>query len=192
MDKHRIQNLTTELLKALKEDPDRQGLVKTPERVAEAWEFLTQGKEQSISSVLEEALFEGDYRDMVIAKDIEFFSLCEHHLLPFFGRCHIAYIPNGRIVGLSKLGRIVDVAARKLQVQEQLTVEIANGFERTVKPKGVAVVTQAFHTCIAMRGVGKKQCSVTTTAMRGIFETDKDVRRDFLLSLSNSSGTFGF
>ena len=153
-----------EVLSHIGEDSQREGLLKTPERVAKAMQFLTQGYEQDPSEILKSAMFAEEYNEMVIVKDIEFYSLCEHHMLPFFGKCHIAYIPNGHIVGLSKFPRMVDAFARRLQVQERLTIEIRDCIQETLNPQGVAVVIEARHMCMQMRGVQKQHSSTTTSA----------------------------
>ncbi|AXT49968.1 GTP cyclohydrolase I FolE [Aquimarina sp. BL5] len=163
----------------LGEDVSREGIVKTPERAAKAMQFLTQGYHQDPEEILKSAMFKEDYDDMVIVKDIELYSLCEHHMLPFFGKAHIAYIPNGQIVGLSKLPRIVDVFARRLQVQERLTHDILECINNTLKPKGVAVVIEASHMCMMMRGVQKQNSVTTTSGFRGQFEKI-ETRTEFL------------
>ncbi|WP_298540612.1 GTP cyclohydrolase I FolE [uncultured Aquimarina sp.] len=163
----------------LGEDVSREGIVKTPERAAKAMQFLTQGYHQDPEEILKSAMFKEDYDDMVIVKDIELYSLCEHHMLPFFGKAHIAYIPNGQIVGLSKLPRIVDVFARRLQVQERLTHDILECINNTLKPKGVAVVIEAAHMCMMMRGVQKQNSVTTTSGFRGQFEKI-ETRTEFL------------
>ena len=168
------------LLRMIGEDPDREGLVKTPYRVAKAWRFLTQGYDMDIGDVLNGAVFEEDYNEMVIVKDIDFYSLCEHHMLPFFGRCHIAYIPNGKIVGLSKLPRVVEVFARRLQVQERMTQQIAEALQDALQPLGVAVVCEGRHMCMMMRGVQKQNSVATTSEMLGAFETNMKTREEFL------------
>ncbi len=167
------------IIKNLGEDVDREGIVKTPERAAKAMQFLTQGYHQDPTNILKSAMFAEDYDDMVIVKDIELYSLCEHHMLPFFGKAHIAYIPNGHIVGLSKLPRIVDVFARRLQVQERLTHDILECINTTLKPKGVAVVIEASHMCMMMRGVQKQNSVTTTSGFRGQFEKI-ETRTEFL------------
>ncbi|MEZ4949456.1 MAG: GTP cyclohydrolase I FolE [Saprospiraceae bacterium] len=167
------QNMTehfSEIITQIGEDPKREGLVKTPERAAKAMEFLTQGYHQNAAEILKSAMFKEEYSEMVIVKDIELYSMCEHHMLPFFGKAHIAYIPNGHIVGLSKLPRIVDVFARRLQVQERLTHEIVHCIQETLKPLGVAVVIEACHMCMMMRGVQKQNSVTTTSAFTGEFE----------------------
>ncbi|OIP48963.1 MAG: GTP cyclohydrolase I FolE [Flavobacteriaceae bacterium CG2_30_34_30] len=168
-----------EILQSLGEDTDREGILKTPERASKAMQFLTQGYHQNAAQILESAMFKEDYENMVIIKDIELYSLCEHHLLPFFGKAHIAYIPNGYIVGLSKIPRVVDVFARRLQVQERLTKEIVDCIFNTLKPKGVAVVIEASHMCMMMRGVQKQNSSTTTSGFRGEFEKS-ETRNEFL------------
>ncbi|NCT18102.1 MAG: GTP cyclohydrolase I FolE [Flavobacteriaceae bacterium CG_4_8_14_3_um_filter_34_10] len=168
-----------EILQSLGEDTDRDGILKTPERASKAMQFLTQGYHQNAAQILESAMFKEDYENMVIIKDIELYSLCEHHLLPFFGKAHIAYIPNGYIVGLSKIPRVVDVFARRLQVQERLTKEIVDCIFNTLKPKGVAVVIEASHMCMMMRGVQKQNSSTTTSGFRGEFEKS-ETRNEFL------------
>jgi GTP cyclohydrolase I len=161
------------------EDPLRNGIVKTPERAAKAMQFLTQGYSMDPQEILNSAMFDEDYRDMVIVKDIELYSLCEHHMLPFFGKAHIAYIPNGKIVGLSKLPRVVDVFARRLQVQERLTDNIIECINTTLQPRGVAVVIEAVHMCMMMRGVQKQNSATTTSGFRGEFEKPQ-TRNEFL------------
>lgn len=168
-----------EILQSLGEDTDRDGILKTHERASKAMQFLTQGYHQNAAQILESAMFKEDYENMVIIKDIELYSLCEHHLLPFFGKAHIAYIPNGYIVGLSKIPRVVDVFARRLQVQERLTKEIVDCIFNTLKPKGVAVVIEASHMCMMMRGVQKQNSSTTTSGFRGEFEKS-ETRNEFL------------
>jgi GTP cyclohydrolase I len=167
------------ILKDLGEDPGREGLQKTPERVAKALQFLTHGYALDPAAILRSAMFSEEYQQMVIVKDIELYSLCEHHILPFFGKCHVAYIPKGRIVGLSKLPRVVDAFARRLQVQERLTVDIRNCIEETLKPQGVAVVIEAQHMCMVMRGIQKQHSIATTSAFTGEFNVDK-TRAEFL------------
>ena len=156
------------ILKLLGEDPEREGLVKTPERVAKAWQFLTQGYEQNGETIVRSAVFTEPYSQMVLVKDIELFSLCEHHMLPFIGKAHVAYIPNGRITGLSKIARVVETYARRLQVQERLTEQIRDCIQESLKPMGVAVVIEAMHTCMSMRGVEKSNAITTTSAFSGI------------------------
>ncbi|MFN4081270.1 MAG: GTP cyclohydrolase I FolE [Saprospiraceae bacterium] len=170
-------------IRALGEDPQREGLLKTPERAAKAMQFLTQGYTQDAAEILRSAMFQEDYNEMVIVKNIELYSLCEHHLLPFFGKVHVAYIPNGYIVGLSKIPRVVDVYARRLQVQERLTLEIRDVIQDTLRPLGVAVVIEAAHMCMMMRGVQKQNSSTTTSAFTGEFR-NAETRGEFLRLLS--------
>jgi GTP cyclohydrolase I len=169
-----------ELIARLGEDVTRDGLVMTPERVAKAQAYLTSGYDQDPASILRGALFDVDYDEMVIVKDIEFFSLCEHHMLPFFGKVHIAYIPNGKVIGLSKLPRLVDVFARRLQVQERLTREVADAIQSAIQPQGVGVVIEARHLCMMMRGVEKQSSSTVTSAMIGAFSKQSRTRQEFL------------
>ena len=175
-----IEPLITTLLKELGEDPGRNGLERTPHRVAKAMRFLTSGYQRNPREILNGALFEVTYDEMVIVKDIEFYSLCEHHMLPFFGRVHVAYVPKGRVVGLSKIPRLVEMFARRLQVQERLTTEIATTLEDVLRPKGVAVVAEAIHLCMMMRGVSQQNCSAVTSSMRGEFEGDPKTRAEFM------------
>ena len=168
------------ILSQIGESPSREGLVKTPERVAKSMQFLTNGYNEDPSKILRSAMFAEDYSQMVLVKDIEIYSLCEHHMLPFFGKAHIAYIPNGHIVGLSKIPRVVDVFARRLQVQERLTDEIKDCLQDTLNPKGVAVVIEAQHLCMQMRGVQKQHSSTTTSAFSGLFLRDEKTRAEFM------------
>lgn len=182
-DEERVASLATiykDVLEQLGEDPDRQGLIKTPERVAKSLQFLTHGYDLKPDEILKSAMFEEDYSQMVVVKDIEVYSLCEHHMLPFFGKAHIAYIPNGHIVGLSKIPRVVDAYARRLQVQERLTNEIRDCIEKTLKPKGVAVVIECKHLCMAMRGAQKQNSVTTTSAFTGAFLNSETTRAEFL------------
>ncbi|MEM9549090.1 MAG: GTP cyclohydrolase I FolE [Bacteroidota bacterium] len=174
-----IQNRYADILDAIGENKGREGLLKTPERASKAIQFLTHGYRLNPKEILETALFHEDYNEMVIVKDIELFSLCEHHMLPFFGKAHIAYIPDGKIVGLSKLPRVVDAFARRLQVQERLTHEILGAIEETLKPHGVAVVIEAVHMCMMMRGVQKQNSATTTSAFTGEFK-NVETRTEFL------------
>jgi GTP cyclohydrolase I len=172
--------LVTRLLEELGEDPSREGLERTPQRVWKSLSVLTSGYDQDVVDVVGQALFEEAYDEMVVVRDIEFYSLCEHHLLPFFGRAHIAYIPDGRIVGLSKLPRLVDMFSHRLQVQERLTNQIAEALEEVLQPQGVGVVIEASHLCLMMRGVQKQSSQTLTSAMRGSFKTDSRTRAEFL------------
>jgi GTP cyclohydrolase I len=183
------QDLYHELLGRFGEDPERDGLLKTPERVAKAMGFLTKGYEENPTKVLQQALFDVEYDEMVLVKDIEMFSLCEHHMLPFFGKVHVAYIPKGKVVGLSKIPRLVEVFARRLQVQERLTRQIADAINDAIAPQGVGVVVEARHLCMMMRGVEKQQSSTVTSAMVGCFR-DRETRSEFL-SLVRNSGANG-
>ena len=175
----------TNVINLLGEDTDREGLVKTPERAAKAMKFLTSGYSMDPKEILEGAMFKEDYKEMVIIKDIELYSLCEHHMLPFFGKAHIAYIPNGHIVGLSKIPRVVDVFARRLQVQERLTEQILECINDTLKPQGVAVVIEASHMCMMMRGVQKQNSTTTTSGFRGAFK-ESNTRNEFLKLIASS------
>jgi GTP cyclohydrolase I len=175
-----VQEIYAELLKRIGEDPTRDGLLNTPRRMEKSMAFLTQGYKETVGQVLHGALFEVDYDEMVMVKDIEFYSMCEHHLLPFFGRAHIAYVPNGKVVGLSKIPRIVDVFARRLQVQERLTQEIAEAIEEAIAPQGVGVVMEAQHLCMMMRGVEKQSSVTVTSSLRGVFKTQLQTRNEFL------------
>jgi len=188
----RVQAAMRSVLVELGEDPTREGLEKTPLRVDKALRFLTSGYEQDIDAVINNALFTVDYSEMVIVKDIDFYSLCEHHLLPFFGRCHVAYLPRDKVIGLSKLPRIVEVFSRRLQVQERLTNQIAETIEEKLDPLGVAVVVEASHLCMRMRGVQKQNSTAMTSAMRGVFRTDARTRMEFMdLLRPGSSGAGG-
>lgn len=180
------QDLYRELLRRMGEDPDRDGLLRTPERMERSAIFLTQGYSQTVEQVLHGALFDVDYDEMVIVKDVEFYSQCEHHLLPFFGKAHIAYIPQGRVIGLSKLPRLVDVFARRLQVQERLTRQIAEAITNAIEPQGVAVILEAQHLCMMMRGVEKQHSHTTTSAMLGVFKTQIQTRTEFLSLIHRS------
>jgi GTP cyclohydrolase I len=174
------QDLYRELLTRIGEDPARDGLQRTPERMEKSMAFLTKGYTQDVTTVLHEALFDVDYDEMVIVKDVEFYSMCEHHLLPFFGKAHVAYVPNGKVIGLSKIPRLVDVFARRLQVQERLTRQIGEAITEAIHPQGVAVILEASHLCMMMRGVEKQQSTTVTSSMLGVFKTQVQTRNEFL------------
>jgi GTP cyclohydrolase I len=184
-----LQESVKTILRAIGEDPERQGLKDTPSRVEESLKFLTSGYKVDVDALIGEALFDETYDEMVLVKDIEFYSLCEHHLLPFFGKCHIAYIPNGKIVGLSKLPRLVEAFSRRLQVQERLTMQLADVITRNVKPKGVGVVMEARHLCMCMRGVQKENNYAVTSSMVGVFKSDQRTRMEFLNFISHKRVT---
>ncbi|GAB4229860.1 MAG: GTP cyclohydrolase I FolE [Acidobacteriota bacterium] len=183
-----MQELIRKLLLELGENPDREGLRETPRRVEAALRFLTRGYQQDVREVLNNALFTVDYDEMVIVRDIEVYSLCEHHLLPFFGRCHVGYLPRHRVIGLSKIPRIVDVLARRLQVQERLTQQIAETIRDAINPRGVAVVIEARHLCMIMRGVQKQNSQMITSAMLGEFREDQRCRTEFLELIRSKNG----
>ena len=185
-----LSSLIASTLKELGEDPGRDGLAQTPERAARALRFLCQGYDQDPRQVLNNALFDVSYDEMVIVKDIDVYSLCEHHLLPFFGRAHVAYIPHGKVVGLSKIPRMVDIFARRLQVQERLTTEIAQTLQNILQPKGVAVVVEAIHLCMMMRGVSQQNAFAITSSLRGEFETDSKTRSEFMGLLRHRKESF--
>ncbi|MGH9668944.1 MAG: GTP cyclohydrolase I FolE, partial [Terriglobales bacterium] len=174
------QELLHELLVRLGEDPERDGLVRTPERMERALQYLTRGYNEDPEKMLKGALFDVSYDEMVIVKDIEMFSLCEHHMLPFFGKVHVAYIPNGKVIGLSKIPRLVDIFARRLQVQERLTTQIAEAIQRAIEPQGVGVVIEARHLCMMMRGVEKQHSAAVTSSMLGVFRDCQETREEFL------------
>ena len=182
---HDIAGFYHDIITKLGEDPNREGLLKTPERVAKALQFLTSGYQQDAAKILRGAMFKEEYSEMVIVKDIELYSMCEHHILPFFGKAHVAYIPNGHIVGLSKIPRVVDVFARRLQVQERLTHQILDAIQETLNPLGVAVVIEARHMCMMMRGVQKQNSVTTTSAFTGEFKDDEKTRNEFLKLVSS-------
>ncbi|MBI5475592.1 MAG: GTP cyclohydrolase I FolE [Ignavibacteriales bacterium] len=184
----KLEKIVEEMLGLIGEDPRREGLRQTPKRVSKAWEYLTSGYEKDVKKVLNGAVFTEKYDEMVIVKDIDFFSMCEHHLLPFYGKAHIAYIPTGKIVGLSKIPRLVEVFSRRLQVQERMTQQIADTLFKTLDPDGVAVVIEARHLCMMMRGVEKQNSVATTSAMLGSFRDDERTRNEFL-KLINSKLT---
>ena len=175
-----LPELTREMLLRLGEDPQREGLLRTPERMAQALEFLTKGYQEDPEEILRGALFTEEYDEMVIVKDVEMFSLCEHHLLPFFGKVHVAYIPNGKVIGLSKIPRLIDVFARRLQVQERLTLQIAECIQQAIAPEGVGVVIEARHLCMMMRGVEKQHSAAVTSSMLGAFRNEENTRQEFL------------
>ncbi len=175
-----VEDYYRSILTFVGEDPEREGLLRTPHRVTEAMKFLTRGYTQDIQTLLNGAIFEEDYQDMVVVKDIEFYSVCEHHILPFFGKAHVAYIPNGRIVGLSKIPRLVDMFSRRLQVQERLTTQIAEALEEALKPHGVAVVLEGSHLCMMMRGVEKQSSTTITSHVMGAFRDDRATRQEFM------------
>ena len=175
-----MQDIIRQLLAELGEDPSREGLLDTPKRVEKSLRFLTQGYAADVDAVLNNALFTVDYNEMVIVKDIDFYSLCEHHLLPFFGRCHVAYIPQGRVLGLSKIPRLVEIFSRRLQVQERLTNQIAETLREKIRPLGVGIVVEASHLCMSMRGVEKQNSVAVTSAMLGVFQHDARTRMEFL------------
>ncbi len=175
-----IQSLIRDLLKELGEDPSREGLRKTPERTAKALRYLTSGHQKDLAEIMNGAVFTERYDEMVLVKDIDIFSLCEHHLLPFFGKCYVAYVPKNKILGLSKIVRLVEMYSRRLQVQERLTQQIAETLKRVIQPRGVAVVIEAYHFCMMMRGVEKENSKVVTSAMLGIFRTRPETRSEFM------------
>ena len=180
MNKKRVAGLVKELLKEIGEDPSREGLLKTPERVAEAYEFLTSGYRTNVKDVINNAVFKAEANNMVLLKNVEVYSLCEHHMLPFFGRCHIAYIPTKKVLGVSKLARIVDCHSRRLQIQERLTSQIAHDIMDAIKPEGVGVVMECRHLCMIMRGVEKQDSIMTTSSVLGSFHNDTSTRAEFL------------
>ncbi len=182
-----MEDLFSKIITEIGEDVTREGLVDTPKRAAKAFKFLNNGYDKTLEEVLNGAIFEADTEDMVIVKDVELYSLCEHHLLPFIGKCHIAYIPDGKVLGLSKLARIVDMYARRLQIQEKLTKQIADAVELSIGAKGVAVVVEAKHLCMMMRGVEKQNSVMTTSVMSGIFREDRSTRMEFLNLINRNS-----
>jgi len=180
IDNMNMEELIRQLLSNIGEDPDRDALQKTPQRVAKYWEYVTRGYQVDIEALLQESVCDEDYSQMILVKDIDYYSLCEHHLVPFFGKAHVAYIPDGKMIGLSKIPRIVDAFACRLQIQERLTNQIADTIQNVLKPKGVAVVVEARHLCMQMRGIEKANSMVTTSAMVGIFREQERTRKEFL------------
>jgi GTP cyclohydrolase I len=183
-DYDKLKKITVSLLEEIGEDPAREGLIKTPTRVAKAWGFFSKGYDENLDEVINEAIFHEDAKDMVIVRDVEFFSLCEHHLLPFFGKAHVGYIPNGKVIGLSKIPRIIDMFSRRLQVQERLTHQIAEALYDVLNPIGVAVVMEGVHMCMQMRGVEKQNSFASTSAMLGQFRKSAETRTEFLSIIS--------
>jgi GTP cyclohydrolase I len=185
-----IAPLVAAMLKELGEEPGRDGLARTPERVAAAMRFLTGGYQQDPIGILNNALFDVSYDEMVIVKDIDFYSMCEHHLLPFFGRVHVAYVPNGKVVGLSKIARVVEMFGRRLQVQERLTTQVAETLNQVLEPKGVAVVAEAIHLCMMMRGVSQQNSSAVTSSIHGVFKSDSKTRAEFMELIRHQKPAF--
>jgi GTP cyclohydrolase IA len=175
-----FEDLVREMLVRLGEDPEREGLLRTPERVQKAFQFLTRGYNEDPETLLKNALFTVNYDEMVIVKDVEVFSLCEHHMLPFFGKVHVAYIPNGKVIGLSKIPRLIEIFSRRLQIQERLTTQIAETIQKVVQPQGVGVVIEARHLCMMMRGVEKQHSAAVTSSMLGCFSSEEETRSEFL------------
>ena len=175
-----IKNLTKKLLKNIGENPDREGILKTPHRVAKSWEYFSEGYRQNLDNIINNAIFKEDCSEMIVVKEIEFFSMCEHHLIPFFGRAHVGYLPNGKVIGLSKIPRIVDMFSRRLQLQERLTSQIAKTLQNVLNPVGVAVVMQGRHLCMQMRGVEKQNSFASTSTMLGQFRKSAETRSEFL------------
>ena len=184
-----FENLVREMLVRLGEDPEREGLLRTPERVHHAFEFLTKGYQQDPDTMLKNALFTVSYDEMVIVKDVEVFSLCEHHMLPFFGKVHVAYIPNGKVIGLSKIPRLIEIFSRRLQIQERLTTQIAETIQKAIQPQGVGVVIEARHLCMMMRGVEKQHSSAVTSSMLGCFRDEQETRTEFLSLINHRNGS---
>ena len=184
-----FENLVREILVRLGEDPAREGLLRTPERVHHAFQFLTKGYQQDPDTMLKNALFTVSYDEMVIVKDIEMFSLCEHHMLPFFGKVHVAYIPNGKVIGLSKIPRLIEIFSRRLQIQERLTTQIAETIQKAIQPQGVGVVIEARHLCMMMRGVEKQHSSAVTSSMLGCFRDEQETRTEFLSLINHRNGS---
>jgi GTP cyclohydrolase I len=184
-----FENLVREILVRLGEDPTREGLLRTPERVHHAFQFLTKGYQQDPDTMLKNALFTVSYDEMVIVKDVEVFSLCEHHMLPFFGKVHVAYIPNGKVIGLSKIPRLIEIFSRRLQIQERLTTQIAETIQKAIQPQGVGVVIEARHLCMMMRGVEKQHSSAVTSSMLGCFRDEQETRTEFLSLINYRNGS---
>ena len=182
-----LEKITRNLLKEIGENPDREGLLKTPYRVAKTWKLFSKGYNQNLEGIINNAIFEEDAKDMIIVRDVEFFSLCEHHLLPFFGKAHVGYIPSGKIIGLSKIPRIIDMFARRLQVQERLTHQIADAIMNAIDPLGVAVVMEGRHMCMQMRGVEKQNSFASTSAMLGQFRKSSETRSEFLSIINRTA-----
>ncbi len=187
MQKKKFEGLIEQILSQVGEDPARQGLKRTPKRVQASYEYLTSGYKQNVKDVINKAVFDEDYDEMVVMKDLDVFSLCEHHLLPFYGKCHVAYIPKGKIIGLSKIPRIVNIFARRLQVQERLTHQIATCLKEALNPHGVAVIIEALHLCMAMRGVEKQNATCVTSSMLGVFRSDRGTRMEFMSLVNKHS-----
>ena len=175
-----LEKITKNLIETIGEDPNREGLLKTPKRVAKSWEYFSEGYRADLDNIINEAVFHEDCSEMVVVRDIEFFSMCEHHMIPFFGRAHVGYLPNGKVIGLSKIPRIVDMFSRRLQLQERLTSQVANTLEEVLKPIGVAVVMEGRHLCMQMRGVEKQNSYASTSAMLGQFRKSAETRAEFL------------
>ena len=187
MNNENVKNLVKDLLNEIGEDPKREGLLETPRRVAEAYQFLSSGYKMDIDEVMNKAVFNEKYDEMVLVKNIDFYSLCEHHMLPFYGKVHVAYIPDGKIIGLSKIPRLVEIFSRRLQVQERMTQEIADTLDEYLQPNGVAVVSEAYHMCMMMRGVQKQNSSATTSAVHGVFKEDARTRSEFINLISHKN-----
>jgi GTP cyclohydrolase I len=180
-----FEDLVREMIVRIGEDPDREGLVRTPDRVRRSWEFLSRGYKEDPNAMLQKALFTVTYDEMVIVKDIEMFSLCEHHMLPFFGKVHVAYIPKGKVIGLSKIPRLIEIFSRRLQIQERLTTQIAETIQKAIEPQGVGVVIEARHLCMMMRGVEKQHSAAVTSSMLGCFRNEQETRTEFLSLIRN-------
>ena len=185
MNETKVEGIITNLLSEIGEDPKREGLLSTPKRVAKAYEFLTSGYHMDVDKIMNKAIFHEKYDEMVIVKNIDFYSLCEHHMLPFYGKVHVAYLPDGKIIGLSKIPRLVELFSRRLQVQERMTQQIADTLKEYLNPRGVGVVTEAYHMCMMMRGVEKQHSLATTSTMLGVFQNNIKTRTEFLTLISN-------